>query len=147
LRLVTKVPSAIGSGQFAVTEVGSMVQVVGAAGGELVVGGHSLVIPAGAVDSDTEFTMTVVSDPYIHVSLHAVRVSDSTEVTTFAVNLTLNLSYADAEIEDPNDLLNAYLIHGTVEGELEPLPSSVDFDLQVVSSPLSHFSDYAMAID
>lgn len=123
------------------------VQVVGRRGGEVHAGQHSLFIPRGAVSEDTEFSVRLVGGDYIQVELGARRVSDGAEVSTFSKDLLLRLSYADADVSDPYSLTNVYLADGTTDGTLEALASYVSFSTQTVSSPISHFSGYAMGMN
>jgi hypothetical protein len=121
----------------------TVTQVIDSRGGMINVGGHSLIIPRRAVLEDTEFTFTVVGGDHIQVDLKAKRVRDGGTVDTFPLALTLRLSYGNANVSDPSRLKNVYM----VDGLLIPLVSSVSTLTRTVASPLSHFSEYGMAIE
>jgi hypothetical protein len=120
--------------------------VVNREGGTLQVAGHMLYIPKNTVSKQTVFIMTVVAGEYIHVDLQAFRKSDGASVTQFRDGVWLGLSYAGAN-EGDRPLTVSYLVDGTVEGGLEPVPSYTYPSMQMVWGSLNHFSGYAAAID
>ena len=125
----------------------TLIAVVGPEGGRLVNHDHWLSIPANAVSSATEFTFKVVGGKNIKVDFKAARVSDGVAVTQFPVALTVGLSYARAKISDPSKLYIGYVLEGALAGAHERLSSVVWADLQIVTAPIWHFSEYEVVSD
>lgn len=120
------------------------------AGGVLELLGHSIGVPAGAVDEPTIFSMTVIQNGYIEVDLTATPKSllkrlfswGKTETVQFDRPVTLSLSYARAtNVTDPTRLKIMRLLP---DGRHEILPSTVDLENKTVSAELDHFSRYCM---
>jgi hypothetical protein len=117
-------------------------------GGQLTVGGHTLVVPKKAVERQTVFYMRLVPGDYIHVQLFAWDAKTRTPVTQFKTPVKLLLSYADAQPEDANKLDIAYLPENNPLGRQERVNGTwVDTRLQTVLALLPHFSEWVMVID
>ena len=110
---------------------------VGAAGGVIQVGPHTLTIPAGALDSTVTITATIVAG-----NVDAVHFEP--EGLHFAEPALLRMSYAQCgllaslvpkQVAYTSDLLAI----------LEILPSVDDLSSATVTGRISHFSDYAVA--
>lgn len=123
---------------------GAAFGVIGANGGSVVAGKHSLIVPAGVVSDPTLFAMQVVSGDVVYVKLSAYRMSDGVQIYTFPQPVQLVLSYADAQFTDPSLLTILYLQDGTLTGAAQPMPSTVNLTDMTVSSWLPHFSDYTL---
>jgi hypothetical protein len=120
---------------------------IGSSGGVLRLSGNSLVVPAGAVDHPTVFTMTLLRTGFIEVELTALSLPPSgppVPLTTFNEALFLYLSYyrsPDLPGADPTKFVIAH-----VDGlNLEPVPNRVFPDRKRVKGKLTHFSRYMMA--
>ncbi|HUG41592.1 MAG TPA: hypothetical protein VMM12_13975 [Longimicrobiales bacterium] len=118
-------------------------ELVGPEGGTLTLLGHSLTIPEGAVERPTMFVMAVLTGTEIQVELIAYDPDLYEDVggKGFAVPVQLALSYAEADIDDPESLV---IVHVQSDGTKVPLESEVDTDAQVVRADLDHFSRYAL---
>lgn len=125
----------------------TVVAVIGQDGGEIRAGGHILIVPGGSVAAPTTFTMKVVAGNYIQVDLHATRVSDGAEVTSFPKPVRLKLDYKHAVVVTESRLDVAYLVDGTALGSKQVMSGSVDYNGRYVDALLSHFSLYALIID
>lgn len=124
-------------------------ELIGSAGGSLSLGGHSIDVPAGAVDELTLFTMTLLTNGYVEVELSAavdgllgglpdVGAEGFGEET---VALTMTYDWA-TNVDDPDDLL---VLRMNDDGTVEPLPVLLDRDARTVTAQLEHFSRYCMA--
>jgi hypothetical protein len=114
-------------------------------GGELVLGGHKLVIPKRAVTRRTTFAMRLVPGDYIEVQLFAWDSKTFRPVRQFERPVKLVLSYADASPKDENKLGVAYLPDNTPLGRQEKMGgTSVDKIRKTVSALLPHFSEFAI---
>lgn len=130
---------------------GAATVTIGPAGGTVRVGHHELVVPAGAVDTATSFTMQVLQEGYIDVRLEATRWVDGQQVVVgtaadpFARQLQLRLSYwSGVEIGSETSLLVTYLVDGDASGTLRGRDTWIDLQNKVVVSYLDHFSRYAI---
>lgn len=117
--------------------------VIGAGGGSLSTGAHSLYVPPGAVNEPTTFAMQVLSGSNIYVQLRAFSNRSGMPVTTFATPVKLTLGYSQEAFADPSVLSVIYLPNG-LSGDKIPMPSTVDTTKFTVSSWLPHFSDYTL---
>ncbi|HYW06632.1 MAG TPA: hypothetical protein VE913_06740 [Longimicrobium sp.] len=123
--------------------------VIGALGGTLYFGNHSISVPAGAVTQPTLFTGTQMGGGYIHVDLTARQQDARGQWTVdvgrrgFTKPVSLWLSYANASaINDPSRLAVLYLADGTVDGTLTPVPTSTNRIGRWLNARLTHFSGY-----
>lgn len=110
---------------------------IGAAGGTIVVGPHSLVVPAGALRAPVTITAYAPSG-------NVNRVEFQPHGLTFAAPATLSMSYANC------DLLGSLLPKriAYIDGNLNILYYLLSVDdlwRQRVSTRLDHFSEYAIA--
>lgn len=125
-------------------ETSTVTAVIDRQGGNLYNGDHILIVPRRAVLSATQFKFTVVGGDKIRVDLSAKNVLTGAPVSVFAENLTLKLSYRNAIVSDPSQLMVVWLVEGTTDGLKQPVPSYVDKYNQYVLGSLSHFSEYAI---
>ena len=119
-----------------------VVEVIGLDGGLLSLGHHSLLVPAGAVDSPTTFSMELLKSEYVMVDLTAMRRRVDVGEKGFEKPVTLTLSYDGLRVRDPSKL---FILRVNEDGRHEKLPSVVDTRKKTVSAQLDHFSKYAMA--
>ena len=124
----------------------TVIAVVGPQGGKIANGDHVLVVPRRSVASDTEFTFTVIGGNTLEVSLTAKTVLGGLPVTQFTNTLTLKMNYRTLNVSDPSRLIIAWLIDGTTEGAKQAVPSTVDTKGKYVNGSLTHFTDYAPAL-
>lgn len=125
-------------------EVGGTHAVIGAEGGALLLGQQTLIVPAGAVDAPTLFTMKK-GGAKLRVTLTASRVSpNDVGAAGFAKPLDLIFSYgAVASLPgDPGDLVIVWI---RPDGEFEPQPTAVNTLDRTVTGQIIHFSEYALA--
>jgi len=119
-----------------VRESYSTTQVVGAYGGTIRVGPHSLYIPANALPERTEITATAPKGS-------VVKVEFQPHGLTFARPTTLTMSYRDC------GLLRGVLpqiVYADDKGNiLEQLLSVIDVFRRTVSARTDHFSSYILA--
>lgn len=115
----------------------SVTQTIGPEGGALAVGGHTLWVPSGALDTAVTITAVAPSDTLRHVRFQP-------EGLTFQRPAWLTLSYAECNLLGslaPKRIAyttDAFLI-------LEYLLSFDNFWSQTVTGRLEHFSEYAVA--
>jgi hypothetical protein len=126
------------------TTTTTTVAVVGRNGGTITNGANTLVVPSYAVLEDTEFTFTMVGDGTLHTALTARSVATGLPVTTFARSLMLRMSYANATVADPSQLVIAWMIDGTADGLKQKQTSWVTTYTKMVNAYLNHFSDYCV---
>lgn len=106
--------------------------------------GHTLKIPADAVERPTYFVMIVLPGTQVQVELHAVDAETGLDVggNGFKTAVQLALSYADLNgVKDPYELTIAYIPH---DGAPEQLVTTIDDTAQTASAHLEHFSRYAL---
>lgn len=127
-------------GLFACTPMpaDSATALVGPDGGTINVGPHSLRIPAGALDSVVSITAIAPTDTINRVTFQPTGL-------TFQHPATLTMSYANCPALGGLPLLHRIAY---IDSSLDILDLLASFDnlfTQKVSSPLNHFSDYAVA--
>jgi hypothetical protein len=113
----------------------SVTQTIGPTGGVLLVGPHTLSVPAGALLQPVTVTAVAPSDT-------VNRVRFQPEGLQFQQPATLTLSYANCFIQPPPAPGIAY-ISDALE-ILEFLQSLTDSSSQTVTAQLRHFSGYAV---
>jgi hypothetical protein len=113
----------------------SVTQVVGSAGGTIVVGTHRLVIPAGALSR----SYTIKAEQVQH-RVNSVRFSP--EGLRFAKPAKLTLSYANCS---PLLLLKRVVYTDELLRILELIPSLDNLKTKTVTGDIRHFSRYAVA--
>lgn len=116
--------------------------VIGAAGGELRLGRHWLLVPSGTVDAPVRFTMTPVNDGTMHVDLSATSVESDVENDVGAAGFSqpVYLSFAvDDATFDPDELRVAWL-----HDESIVIQQSFVYENESVVGALRHFSGYVL---
>lgn len=139
--LITEEPHDVGLLDLLVSRL------LGLGGGLLSILGHSIYVPADAIDGVALFSLQVENDGYIEVDLSATRISLLGLIDIgsqgFDKPVTLTLSYARAtNVEDPDDLV---ILRRLPDGGFEELPTTVNKRNKTVSAKLDHFSGYCMA--
>ena len=115
----------------------SVTQVIGPAGGVLVVGPHRFIVPEGALDSAVAITATITPEA-------VDRVHFAPEGLQFARPARLRMSYAHCG--PVSWLVPRFIVHVDEDlSILDVLPSLNDVLRQRVSARIEHFSDYAVA--
>jgi hypothetical protein len=114
-------------------------QVVGVAGGTIRVGGHSLVIPRGALSRDVLITAEAPSD-----EVASVRFSPEGLQFNAGHSPTVTLSYAACPLGRLQ--LLKHVAYTTERLQILNILTSIDNLLTMqVSAPIQHFSRYAVA--
>lgn len=141
-----------GTKTFTIPTIGShgadmALQYITPQGGKVAVGGHEMIVPAGAVPSPTWFLMSVVASDRIHVKLKAWRASDLSRVSQFPVNTPIELKLNVSKVTgiDLSTLVVVYLADETYDGIKEAVRSSINLETKVLTGYLTHFSSYAVA--
>jgi hypothetical protein len=114
----------------------SVTQTVGPEGGVILIGPHSLTIPAGALDSDV--TITAVTPPDT-----VNRIQFQPEGLVFNGFTDLRMSYTNCSLLSQLPKRIAYTTPDLLI--LDYLPSLDNVLTQTVRGKLLHFSDYAIA--
>lgn len=116
-------------------------------GGELRIGRHSLVIPAGAVSGPTKFEMYKGSDD-LKFDLHATSkwslVKNDVGSKGFLKPVQLKISYATTGISDGDASKYAIFWLKPLGGSEQQYTERSPSDDLIIGS-LKHFSDYALA--
>ncbi|HET8654830.1 MAG TPA: hypothetical protein VFL93_04910 [Longimicrobiaceae bacterium] len=127
-------------------------QLIGVDGGQISLLGATLIVPPGAVDSPTLFTLAVLPTGHVEVDLSATvqtllgGLLGGSQQETFARPVSLTLSYARAtNVTDPAKLTVVYAPGLLGYSDLEPIPSTVDVEHKTVTAQLPHFSRYLLA--
>lgn len=143
----------IAEGQYK-TRVASQSAQIGAEGGKLGIAGHHLIVPAGAVDRPTRFTITMSREE--SPSGNALVKVDNTALQQdaggawtvdvgragFLRPVTLRMSYSWAvNVADPGRLV---VLWDREDGTAEAYGTSVDPVNKTVTAQLTHFSIYAV---
>ena len=115
-------------------------------GGTLSVAAYKLTVPRGAVSKRTLFELAPANDGTYKVELNAYRQSllGRVEVGSrgFDRPVLFTVSFANANgVTDPRKLIIIYLRN---DGTAEIQPGVIDQGHETVTSPLSHFSKYAL---
>lgn len=121
------------------TRAQSVSATFGEQGGRLGLIGHELIVPAGVVEQPTTFTIRTTGDGQVRVDLSAEDADG--DVSWFDRPVTLGLTFARSDVDDPTTLTIAY------EGEdgLEPIETEVRG--QSVYGQIDHFSGYILVTD
>jgi hypothetical protein len=115
----------------------SMTATVGPAGGTLQAGPHTLVIPPDALDRTVTITMVAPSDTVNRVQFQPAGLQ-------FQQPASLTLSYANCNVL--GIALPRQIVYTTDSLVILEVEKSADDALSAtVTSPLKHFSDYAVA--
>jgi hypothetical protein len=110
---------------------------VGASGGTLRLGPHTLVIPAGALDHYELISMS-------YASLTAVGVDCGPSPFHFNLPVTLTLSYTGTQYGRSTNAPNIDLYYMAPDGSTQELPSTIDPGRYTVTSQTDHFSRYIL---
>jgi hypothetical protein len=110
-------------------------QVIGPAGGTVVFGPHSLIIPAGALSAPTPITAAT-----LHGDTLAVTFGPSG--LHFKQPATLVLSYRQCTVQ-PADTLSIVLVNNKMTEMIQMVPSQDKKSKQSVQGLIEHFSVYA----
>jgi hypothetical protein len=121
-------------------------QVIGLSGGSVHIAGHTLSVPAGAVEVPTVFTLTVVPNGTIEVELKAFQGLTNVGAQGFARPIPVTLTYARATNATEPSRLSIMRIKDS-DATHEVLPSVVSANGKTVTAHLSHFSRYCMVAD
>lgn len=120
---------------------------IGTGGGTISTAAYTLTVPAGAVSKPTLFVVEPTNIGLYVVDLHAYEQTLLGKIDVgakgFLKPVTLSISYAQANgVQDPAGLVVLY-VSTTSLPEIQT--TIVDLAKKKISSPLSHFSKYAMA--
>lgn len=119
-----------------------MTRTIDGAGGTIEVGGHALVVPAGAVDGPVEFTMSSLPARMLKVRIQA----QGQHSFTFRSPATLTLSYGRCGAPDPGSL-RLYKIEPGSDEVLEDLGGTVDSAARTVTyDSLGTLSVYTLGV-
>jgi hypothetical protein len=126
----------------------SNTRVIGPAGGVLYLGLHQLVVPRGAVSGLTRFTMTSKFGNNVIVDLSAVDMAGNT-VSQFPVALQLRLNYMLLGVRpgDAHRLQIVWLKDDSPTGAVEPVKTTVQPLMYYATGWVTHFSQFAMAMN
>jgi hypothetical protein len=138
----------VGSDDWSSLEI-TTTHTIGPQGGRIALGLDELVVPRGAVTSQTVFQMTRQLGPHIVVDLKAHDRRTGAVVNTFQQPLELRLSYRFTRLSqaDMNRLVVLWLKDDRSDGELVPMPTRVVTRSRQVVGTLTHFSQYAMGMN
>ncbi|MCK5124693.1 MAG: hypothetical protein KAR42_00410 [candidate division Zixibacteria bacterium] len=138
IRLLSRVP-ADGTA-FKILNLYSEQIISASEGGRLELYDVILDIPAGAVDNDTLFSISI---PDVNVFYNEFGTSG----LVFNVPVTVTMSYRDADLSgiDVSTIRIAYLNEAT--GTYEDINCQIDYNNQVVIAELYHFSAYGLISD
>ena len=115
-------------------------QTVGAAGGVMYVGPHTLSIPAGALGAPVTITGTAPSG-------NVNRIQFQPEGLVFQRSAALTMSYANCDPAYVASLLSKQIVYANsaLNNILEDEASDDYPDAKIVSAWIDHFSNYAVA--
>lgn len=118
---------------------------IGAAGGELHLGKHTLEIPAGAVAEPTVFSMGRADGDLVRIRLSATRdAHNDVGAAGFAAPVRLTLSF-DSATDLPGDVTKLRVIYFQPDGLVAPQETYLNLSGHTASGDLPHFSDYGLA--
>jgi len=126
--------------------IGTAIGIIGPEGGRLVLGRHSLEVPAGAVSAPTTFKMIKLDDE-LQFKLTATQLLlNDVGARGFAapVRLVINYGYAKDYIADPSALRIGW-VKSSDTIEIQP-GTSIDVTGKRAIGLLTHFSDYMLAV-
>jgi hypothetical protein len=113
--------------------------ITGHDGGVVRKGRFAVEVPPGAFNGAGEITVEVPDSLELRVELHIRNVPND-----FDVPVTLEVSYAGLDSPDVSPAHLSIFWHDEVAGVWRKLPTTVDTQRQVLSTPLEHFSTYAV---
>lgn len=115
---------------------------IGPLGGTLLLDGHAVVIPAGAVPALTEFKLTVPASRFVEVQITA----KGQEHFVFDAPIAGVISYARCTRSDIDNVpLSVWYIDGETKALLENMGGLDDKLTRTVTFSTGHLSSYAVA--
>ena len=129
----------------------SVTRLIGVTGGTLTHMDHRLVVPSGAVDLPTTFTLGVALSGFTQVDLTAMAPGNSGLMNVgeagFNTPVRLDMTYERAtNVNNPRKLVILRLNPLGMSHLHEVMPTTVDTRLERATTWLDHFSGYAMAM-
>ena len=121
----------------------SVSKIIGPRGGQLTVAGSTIEIPAGAVGTPTEFTLSVPASHFLEVDISAAGASHY----AFARPALITLGYA--RCQDPTldqAELSAWWIDTETKELLQEMGGVRNHRAKAVSFPTDHLSGYTIAM-
>lgn len=116
--------------------------VVGALGGTVTLGGHSIVVPAGAVLGLTELTLVEPASNYMEIAVHA----NGEEHFTFLAPIAITISYDRCTRSNiDKETLTVWHIDETTGEFLEHMGGTDDKEARNVTFSTDHLSGYVIA--
>ncbi len=137
--LLARAASKVASAQSSSDNFASAV-IPAATGGELSLLDVKLEIPAGALDNDTLFSITI---PDINVFYNEF----GTNGLVFKKPVKVTMSYRDADLSGVNESTIRIAWYNDRTGNYEDMICSVDYVNKVVVGYVNHFSAYALISD
>lgn len=116
--------------------------VIGREGGSLVVGGHALVVPAGAVPKPTTFVLSVPASPVLEIDISGDGRPHYQFMSPVAVRVDYSRCADDVLPETP---LVAWWIDGPGRSKQGEMPSTDDRAARTLTFTTDHLSGYAIA--
>ncbi len=111
---------------------------IGPAGGVIDVGPYTLAIPAGALERRVRIAARIRAGASVNV------VEFKPDGLVFLKPATLSMSYANCEVDDSESLLRIAVVDNAF-AVLDYLPSTINAPDQLVSGPVAHLTNYAVA--
>ena len=130
----------------------TVTRLLGVDGGTLLNLGHRLVVPAGAVDGPTTFTLGVLLNGTTQIDLTAFAPGGSGKIDVGAegfnrpVRVDMTYSRASVRDRDEDDLVVLRLNPAGLDSLHEVVPATIDERNEKATFWLEHFSKYAMAM-
>lgn len=115
---------------------------IGPGGGALFVGGHSLVLPPGAVRESVSFTATILADQILKVRIQA----NGNESWQFDEAAVLTLSFGDCDLPGSADRLRVYKIDPNKNTILNDLGGNLIAGSESVTVLLDSLSTYTLGL-
>ena len=122
---------------------------IGSSGGTIRTAAYTLTVPAGAVSKNTKFTVAPTKSGLYTVDLHAYEqgLLGLVDVGANGFDKPVSLTISFANANGPVDASKIVVVYIASPSKVQVQPSFVDLTKKTVSSPLSHFSKYAMVQD
>jgi hypothetical protein len=118
----------------------------GPAGGELHLGPHKLVIPAGAVSEPTTFAMSRLDGELLRFRFHATRFGhNDVGAAGFAVPVKLTVDFGSATGIPSGAAEDLKVIYFRPDGLVDLEATTVDVVGTKATAELGHFSDFGLA--
>lgn len=123
--------------------------VIGKNGGTLTLGAHELLVPRNAVERPTRFTITCSQGENLILDFTAVEVPTGQQITQFARELQVKLSYAQLGLApaEAQALVVVWLQDDVASGSLVPVRSVIRVREQAVIGWTDHFTRFAMGMN